>query len=204
MEGWGAQFLDADLDGKPDLVVANGHLDNYPHSLGVNRMPTQFFYHTDGGRFAEVPANQLGPYFETTNLGRAIARLDWNRDGRPDFCVTHTDAPFSLLTNDTANAGRFLAVHLRGVESSRDATGTQVTVRSGEQVWSKQLVAGDGFSASNQRQLIFGLGKATKIDEVTIRWPSGRDQTLQEVAIDTEVMFIEGHDEPLSIVPALR
>ena len=64
--------------------------------------------------------------------------------------------------------------------------------------------AGDGFSASNQRQLIFGLGKATKIDEVTIRWPSGRDQTLQEVAIDTEVMFIEGHDEPLSIVPALR
>lgn len=202
MEGWGAQFLDGDLDGKPDLVVANGHLDNYQHSVGVNLMPTQFFRNIGNGRFSELPAEDLGAYFETLNLGRAIARLDWNRDGRPDFCVTHTHSPFALLANETPNAGHFIAVHLCGVESSRDAIGTQVTVQAGEQVWSQQLVAGDGFTASNQRQLIFGLGDATKIDEVKIQWPAGDDQTFDSVAVDSAMIFIEGQAAPVALDPS--
>ncbi|MBP87673.1 MAG: hypothetical protein CMJ64_13275 [Planctomycetaceae bacterium] len=200
MEGWGAQFFDADLDGRLDLVVANGHLDDYPHSPGVNRMPVQVFRNVGAGKFAEVPGSDLGPYFETKNLGRATALLDWNRDGSLDFCVTHVDAPFALLTNQTPESGHYLVVHLRGVESSRDAIGTTVSIRTVDGRWTKQLMAGDGFSASNQRVLVIGLGQATDLDELSISWPSGNVQTFQGLAADRELIFIEGQQTPLHLL----
>jgi len=196
LEGWGAQFLDGDLDGRLDLVVANGHLHNYPHSPNQNLMPTQFFRNTGDARFAEVPASQLGAYFAQKRLARAIARLDWNRDGRPDFCVTHVHAAFALLTNRTQDAGHYLSVRLRGVESSRDALGATVIVEAGERTFSQQLTAGDGFAASNQRQLIFGLGDRTAIDQLTIHWPAGLDQTFSNVAADQELLLVEGQPRP--------
>lgn len=200
LEGWGAQFLDGDLDGELDLVVANGHLDNYPHSPNANQMPTQFFRNSGNARFTEVAAKQLGHYFESKSLGRAVARLDWNRDGRPDFCVTHTDAPFALLTNQTSQTGHYLAVTLRGVESSRDAIGTTVIVRAADRTWSQQLTAGDGFCASNQRQLVFGLGPVSTVEQLTIRWPAGSDQSFSNLAANRELIFVEGQSEPYPVV----
>jgi tetratricopeptide (TPR) repeat protein len=200
LEGWGAQFLDGDLDGQLDLVVANGHLHNYPHSPNENQMPTQFFRNTGDARFADVPAKELGPYFESKRLGRAIARLDWNRDGRPDFCVTHVDAPFALLTNQTPQTGHYLAIQLRGVESSRDAIGATVIVRAGDRSWSRQLAAGGGFSASNERQLVFGLGPVGTVDQLIIQWPVGTDQTFSNLEVDRELIFIEGQSEPYHLV----
>ena len=197
MEGWGAQFLDADLDGLLDLAVANGHLDDYPHSPGMNRMPTQFFRNVGAGQFAELTADQLGPHFAATSLGRALARLDWNRDGKPDFCMTHVDVPFSLLTNQSTETGSYLVVQLRGVESARDAIGTTVSLRAGNQVWSQQLTAGDGFQAANQRHLIFGLGAATSVDELTIHWPAGTEQTFQGLDVNSEIVCVEGRAPPV-------
>ena len=196
LEGWGAQFMDADLDGLLDLAVANGHLDDYPHSSGINRMPTQFFHNVGAGRFTKLTAEESGSCFATEHLGRALARLDWNRDGKPDFCVTYVDAPFSLLTNQTTHAGNFLVVQLRGVESARDAIGTTLSLRVGDQVWSRQLTAGDGFQASNQRQLVFGLGAAERVDELTIRWPLGDEQTFSDLEANRELLFVEGAGKP--------
>ncbi len=196
LEGWGAQFLDADLDGWLDLAVANGHLDDYPHSPGIKRMPTQVFRNDGGGRFSELPAKTLGAYFEGTHLGRALARLDWNRDGRPDFCVTHVSTPFALLTNQSQPTGNYLTVYLRGVTSARDAIGTTVSVRVLDRKWSLQLAAGDGFQASNQRHLVFGLGTATQVDELSIQWAGGTDEVFTNVAANREILCIEGRTGP--------
>lgn len=201
MEGWGAQFMDVDADGLLDLVVANGHLDDYPHSDGFNRMPTQVFRNIGRGRFAEVPETSLGPYFEKRYLGRALARLDWNRDGRTDFCVTHVHSPFALLTNQTKQAGHTLVVHLRGTASARDAIGTTVTIGGGDDSWTQQLTAGDGFSASNDRKLMFGLGAADSVDKLTIKWPSGREETFTGLAANTEMLFVEGRPSPAQLDP---
>ncbi|HEX6987147.1 MAG TPA: VCBS repeat-containing protein, partial [Planctomycetaceae bacterium] len=81
--GWGTQFLDADLDGEPDLVVVNGHVDDYRDEGGEYHMRPQFFRNTGGGRFVEL-FDEAGAYFGRKYLGRGLARLDWNRDGRPD------------------------------------------------------------------------------------------------------------------------
>ena len=113
--GYGAQFLDADLDGNLDLVVVNGHEGNYT-DLGIPyEMEPQFFWHDGSGRFADLSSLVEGGYFQRKFVSRGLARLDWNRDGREDFVVSHLDQPVSLVTNETTPTGNYLAVHLHGV-----------------------------------------------------------------------------------------
>ena len=190
MMGWGAQFLDADLDGLDDLFVANGDL--YPTS-NPYQMPQHYFHNRGNGRFDLVAPEILGPYFTQSWLGRAVARLDVNRDGLPDLGVTHVDSPFALLINETPRHGRFLKVRLRGVVSDREAIGATVRLTAKGKAWSRQLVGGDGFAVSNERVLIFGLGDAEQIDSITVAWPAGTNEVFQEVIpTDSELLLVEG------------
>jgi hypothetical protein len=155
-------------------------------------MRPQFLANINGEYFLEADAKKLGPFFEKKKLGRAVALLDWNRDGLEDACMTHVHEPVALLSNTTAAAGHFVAIQLRGVNSSRDAIGTTVEVKSGDQTWKRQLVAGDGFSASNERQLIFGLGDRTQIDSITVHWTRSKAQTYEDVEGDHRYIAVEG------------
>lgn len=194
MLGFGTQFLDADLDGDPDLVITNGHVSDYTADGEPYQMRPQFLQNEGDGRFLELPAKLLGPFFESRRLGRGLARLDWNRDGREDFAVSHLDSPAALVSNGTEPTGRFLALRLRGVVGSRDAIGTTVRVTAAGRAMARQLTAGDGYYASNQRQLVFGLGSADRADTVSVRWPSGLEQTFKDVPCDREFVLIESQD----------
>jgi hypothetical protein len=190
--GFGTQFLDADLDGLPDLVLANGHIfEDFARGAPFKMQP-QFFRNVAGKRFREVPAEALGDYFRREYLGRGLARIDWNRDGREDFAVSNMNDPACLVTNRTPRHGRHLAVQLRGTASARDAIGATVTIVAGKETWTRQLTAGDGYQASNQRQLVFGLGRHERIDRLVVQWPSGRVDEHPGPSVDTEITLIEG------------
>jgi tetratricopeptide (TPR) repeat protein len=199
MLGFGTQFVDADLDGLPDLVVTNGHVDDFSHIGTPYAMPPQYFHNVGGGRFVEAKGAALGQYFEGKYLGRGLARVDWNRDGREDVVISHLDAPAALLTNRTVSTGHFLALQLRGVRCARDAIGAIVSLRTGNQAFTQQLSAGDGYQASNQRQLVFGLADRTRIDEVQVRWPSGEAQAWHDLAADAELVLIEGRRDAVRL-----
>jgi len=191
--GFGTQFLDADLDGRLDLVVANGHIDNFSQDgRSEYQMRPQFFANQGEAGFREAGAEALGPYFDRPVLGRALARLDWNGDGKEDFVVTHLDAPAALLENTTKRAGNYVALKLRGVHSSRDAIGTVVQAETDSLKLTRQLTAGDGFQASNQRVLTFGLGEDDIIRKLTVTWPSGRSNEFLNVPSNTRWIIIEG------------
>jgi tetratricopeptide (TPR) repeat protein len=194
--GFGTQFLDGELDGWPDLVVANGHIEDYREEGTPYQMRPQYFRNL-AGRFEEAPAATLGPYFSGAYLGRGVARLDWNRDGREDFAVSHLDAPAALLTNVTSKVGHHLVVRLVATSSSRDAIGATVTLNAGERRWMRQLTAGDGYMSANERQLVFGVGAAEGIRRLEVRWPSGMRQVWHDLATDQNVLVVEGRDEPL-------
>jgi len=192
MLGFGAQFVDGELDGWPDLIITNGHVDfTFAHD-NPDRMPPQYMRNSGGGQFEELTSESLGPYFQGRYFGRALAKLDWNRDGREDVCISHLDAPAALLTNTTSTTGNYLALKLCGVASNRDAIGAIVTVEAGERKWVQHVIGGGGYFVSNQRQLVFGLGAETTVNRLTIRWPSGTTQNFEQVPPNQEIVIVEG------------
>jgi hypothetical protein len=190
--GWGTQFLDADRDGEVDLVVANGHVDDYRDEGGQYHMRPQFFRNTGDTRFVELSGPEIGSYFQRKYLGRGLARLDWNRDGRMDFVVSNIGAQASLVTNQSMGVGHFLNVRLHATATARDAIGSVVEVVTDKRRWSKQLVAGDGYMASNERVLQFGLGAADSLSELRVSWPSGQTTTIRNIPVDVTIELVEG------------
>ncbi len=196
--GWGTQFIDPDLDGKLDLIVTNGHVEVSTDRRKLYEMPTQYLHNVGGGRFVELSADRVGKFFSEIGSGRGMARLDWNRDGLDDVLISHMDAPVALLTCTSPSHGHFVAIRLRATTTARDAIGTQLTLGTGDRRLYRQQTAGDGFMASNQRQVIFGTGTATTVGPLEVRWPSGRVDIFDRVPVDCELMLVEGH-QPIRI-----
>jgi len=189
--GFGTQCIDADLDGGLEIFASNGHVDDLRRQGKPYEMKPQLFRRA-GSVFEEVPAADLGPYFERKWLGRAVARFDWDRDGREDLVVGHLDANAAMLTNTTEGAGNSLSLRLAGIQSNRDAIGTDVRIRIGDRASVRQLTSGDGYQASNERRLVFGVGKADRIDEMTVRWPSGLVQHFADIPASCRLFLKEG------------
>lgn len=195
MLGFGTQFIDGELDGWSDLVLANGHIDDLTALGEPYRMRPQYFRNIGGHQFTELPASQVGPFFSGQYLGRGLARIDWNLDGLDDFAVSEIGAPAALLTNTTVEHGHFLTIRLLGTESSRDAIGTSVEILAGGRRIVKTLFGGDGYHASNHRQLTIGLGEQTRVESLLVRWPDGNQQKWSDVPTDQSVTVIQGHRE---------
>lgn len=196
-EGWGAQFLDVDADGHLDLFVANGHLDEKASGLG--RMPPHLFRNRGGKKLDLVSSPAVGRYFDGKYLGRSVAVWDWNRDGREDLCVSHVSDPVAILTNRTQDPGHCLSLRLVGVRASRDPIGAQVTLTSGGRTLVRELVAGDGYAASNERRLYFGLDTSTDQVDVAVDWAGGVVQCFSGMAVDAEYVLIEGRPTPVQL-----
>ncbi|MCR9198354.1 MAG: ASPIC/UnbV domain-containing protein [Planctomycetaceae bacterium] len=192
--GWGTQFLDANNNGREDLVVVNGHVDAHPEHEGGYAMPPQLFRSTAERTFDLHQARETGDFFAQTLVGRSVVRLDWNTDGRPDFAVSTLTSHARLATNTTHGAGRSLQIRLVGTQSARDAIGSQVSVHLNGQAQYRQLVAGDGYMASNERVLIFGTARHEVAERVQITWPSGRQSTFENLATDRQYTVIEPKD----------
>ena len=189
--GWGTQSLDADLDGWPDLVVANGHVDDYRDEGGDYQMRPQFF-RNQGGRFRELMPENVGPWFADKYLGRGLARVDWNLDGLPEFIVSNINSPMAILKNVSTSTGRYLKMKLVATQTARDAIGARVSVQFGNRKVSRQLLAGDGYMASNERIIHFGLGNIERIGPVTISWPSGAVSQFELLQGDSSLTVVEG------------
>jgi hypothetical protein len=193
---FGTQFLDAELDGWPDIIVSNGHVDRQIDTGIPDLMPPQYYQNLGEGRFGELSGASLGPYFEKACLGRSVVVLDWNRDGKEDVCISHLDVPVALLTNRTPDTGHYLAVTLHGTVSNRDAIGSVLHLTAGGRTWMRQSIAGNGYLASNERKIIFGLGPAERVDRLEVRWPSGTVETFENLDVDQEIAIVEGEERP--------
>ncbi len=185
--GFGVGFLDADSDGRLDLFVTNGHLNDVrPLGIPYAQRP-QFFHNTGGGRFAEI-STQAADYFQGEYLGRAVALGDLDNDGDTDLVVTHLDRPPALLLNETPRTGGVLSLSLNSVSPSGSAVGARVTVHIGDRSITREVVGGTSYLASHDRRLLIGLGDAQKPDRLEVRWPSG---TLESWDALPEAAFLK-------------
>ncbi|MBD3673997.1 MAG: VCBS repeat-containing protein [Planctomycetaceae bacterium] len=188
--GFGTQFLDAELDGDLDLLVANGHIDR-THATGEpDVMPPQFLENRHGV-FEEQPATNLGKYFTGKYFGRSLSLLDWNGDSLQDAVVTHLDQPVALLTNRSSPVGRPLKIRLIGRRGNRDAIGVRIKIEQGESVQYRFLQGGDGYLSRNEQRMIVGLNDSNEKVHLTIDWPGGKKQTISLAADKSSVILIE-------------
>tara|TARA_R110002072_G_scaffold302100_1_gene484014 strand:+ start:223952 stop:226858 length:2907 start_codon:yes stop_codon:yes gene_type:complete len=171
--GFGSQFLDADLDGRPDLLVTNGHVDRTSATGEPDKMPPQFFWNIGSGKFVEPEPARTGPFFVHKVLGRALSILDWNCDGLQDAAVSHLYESAALLTNSTSKVSGSLIISLVDDLSERDANGVTVTVAQGPDwpVQTKQLCAGNGYLSTNERILVFALRTDSESVVISVKWP---------------------------------
>jgi hypothetical protein len=199
--GFGTQPIDVDLDGRLDLFIANGHIDDFSARGEPWKMRPQLFHNAGGATFIDV-SRESGDYFTGEYLGRGVARLDWDRDGRADLAVVHQDRPVALLRNETDQTGNRLVLDLHGVESNRDAIGARIAVTSGGTTRVHEICGGDGFFASNERRVISGLGSATTIERLEVRWPSGRIDEWADLPVNVALIVIEGRSPIVRIIAA--
>lgn len=197
--GFGTQFLDADLDGDLDLLVANGHVDDYSDLGQPHRMATQYYRNRGNGRFDLLEDPALGSHFRQKILGRGLAVLDWNRDGRPDAVITALDVPTVLLTNTTGQAGGGLVIRLVATAGHRDAIGARVKLGAGAKARWFELTSGDGYLASNQRCLLIGRGSDQGAVRVEVNWPGRASEVFEGLTGDREWVLVEGRGEAVSL-----
>ena len=195
--GFGCQFADFDGDGWEDLIVTNGHVDQKSRRGDPDRMPPQFFRNLGGRKFAEIPAEQLGPFFQRGHLGRGLAKLDWNRDGRMDFAVSHLHEDFALVTNTTESSGRSLMIRLVGRTTPRDPVGATIKIRAGNRDLYRLLTAGDGYLVTNERMVEFAVPADESSVEIEVKWPGGRIERWPAVPPGHEILILEGRARPI-------
>jgi len=201
--GWGTMFFDFDNDGWPDLLLVNGHV--YPEvdsqHLGSSFQEPRILYHNNGnGTFTDISAT-AGPGITTPISSRGLAIGDLWNDGHLSAVVSNMNAPPSLLVNQVHTANHWVAFRpigafpdspSRATKSNRDAIGARIRVKAGTRIFIDEVRSGSSFISNNDMRVHFGLGSATKMDWVEVRWPSGLLERFDNLAVDSIHTLKEG------------
>ena len=195
--GFGCFFFDYDLDGWPDVFIANGHIDADIQRVQANvkyAMPPHLFRNVGKGKFEEV-TKSMGAAFASPRVGRGAAYADINNDGRLDLLLSTNGGSVYLFRNEAsgaAAANRSLRLKLVGTKSNRDGIGAVVKLTAGGETQTKMLHSGSSYLSASELVLTFGLGTREKADSIEIRWPSAQLDRLSAIPAGANLTVTEG------------
>jgi len=199
--GFGCFFFDYDLDGWPDILVVNGHIDPDIQKVQANvkyAEPPHLFRNLGKGKFAEV-TKTAGAAFAAARVGRSVAYADVYNNGRLDILMSTNGGPVSLFKNEAVGtANHSLRVKLIGTKSNRDGIGAVVRVTTAEGTQTQMLRSGSSYLSASELVLTFGVGQQSKVDAVEIRWPSGQIDKLGATNAGQTVTVTEGKGQTLA------
>lgn len=178
--GWGASFLDAENDGDADLYVSG--------SQAGSAVSSAFYVNTGDGDFEE----QAGGFISDTLSSYSNAVGDFNLDGYADILVSNSEPYAVQLWRNAGGSNKWIKFRLTGTLSNRDGTGSTIEVYSGGKRQTQYTQSGVSYLGQNSFDLLFGLGLSSTADSVFIRWPSGHNDKLYNVAVNQIVTLVEG------------
>lgn len=199
--GFGAFFLDYDNDGRQDIFLANGHVQDDIQLFQANlsyAQPHQLFRNVTEGpepAFEERTA-EAGPAFRKPAVSRGAAFGDYDGDGDLDLIVNNNGGAGELLRNDHSGAGHWLSVRLIGLKSNRSAYGARMSVKTAEGFHVRHRVSGSSYCSASAGPLHVGVGSRDRYDEIRVRWPSGRDEVWPGGPADRTMTLTEGSGKP--------
>ena len=192
--GFGLAVMDANNDGRVDLVQANGHVFSSNPAI-PSAMRAQLFLGQDHGKLVDV-SDHAGPPWKVLRFVRGLAVGDLDNDGRTDAVMVSENAPLAWFQNQTSARHHFLVLELEGTTSNRDAVGAKAAVTAGGKTQVATRFGGGSFLSASGPRLHFGLGTARKVDRVVITWPSGRRDCYQNLEPDQGYRLREGGPAP--------
>src|ERR1051325_5669050 len=200
--GFGTLFFDYDNDGWLDLFIANGAVQLLPDLVRKKDpfplgQPNQLFQNTGKGSFVEV-TDQAGPELQLIEVSRGAAFGDIDNDGDTDVLVTNNNGPTWLYLNQIGNQNHWLGLKLTG-KSGRDMLGTQIEVIVSKNNVLRRRARTDGsYLSANDPRVLVGLGNATQVETVRVRWPDGSGEEWKDLKEDQYINLKQGSGSVLN------
>ncbi|MEM6469577.1 MAG: CRTAC1 family protein [Planctomycetota bacterium] len=196
MVGFGTKAIDLNRDGWLDVIATNGHVFDRTEHGEEFRMPGQIFL-SRGSNFVEVgigDGSTLNQHRLTSPaLGRAMTKVDFDRDLDSDLVVNYLDRRVSIFENRSLSSGQVVHVRLIGVTSERDAVGAAATLQTSDGSFTRWVTAGDGYMSSDDPILEFTIPNQAEVGPLEIRWPSGK-LTRHEM-IEQNCLYLAAENE---------
>jgi hypothetical protein len=200
--GWGTSFFDFDNDGWPDLLLVNGHVYPQVDTLDVGaryREPKLLFLNRGDGTFRNISV-LVGPAIQIPQVSRGAAFGDLFNDGRLEIVVENLDGKPMILHEEGGNHNHWIGFELAGTKSNRLALNARIKAVAGDLIQIDEVRSGGSYLSQNDLRIHFGLGSHERLDRVDILWPSGKTETLTNLAADHFYAVKEGE----GIVPRER
>jgi hypothetical protein len=191
--GFGCFFFDYDLDGRLDLLVANGHIDESITRVesSVSYAEAPHLFHNEGhGQFRDV-ASLVGRGFAQPKVARGAAYGDFDNDGDLDVLITTNNGPAFLYRNE-GGGNQCIRFRTVGTKSNRDGIGTSVRIWTPDGMRLLSVKSGSSYISQSDRSVTFGLGQFESIDRAEFEWPSGLKQELGKLAAGRTYVVEEG------------
>jgi enediyne biosynthesis protein E4 len=197
---FGAFFFDYDLDGYPDILTANGHIEEEIGRVQPKikyQEPPLLFRNLGAKKFEDV-SNRVGPDFTKPLVARGAVYGDFDHDGDLDVVLTANNGPAHLYRNDGGNKNKWISIRTVGTKSNRDGIGASVTIVSASGKQWNVVRSGSSYASQSDLALVFGLGQDAVVGSVEVAWPSGTKQKFSNVAANQFITI----DETRGIIPS--
>ena len=191
--GWGAVFLDFDNDGDLDIFAANGHTypqADLPYTYASYAQRNILYENLGDGTFRDATA-LAGPGLAIVDISRGTTTADYDGDGDLDLLVVNLNGKANLLRNEGGNANNYLLIRTVGTRGNRDGIGTRIEIEAAGRRQVSEVRSGSSFLGHNDIRVHFGLGKAARVDRISLRWPSGTVQELRDIAVNQVLTVTE-------------
>ncbi len=192
--GWGTGFVDLDNDTWLDLFVVNGHV--YPQmdniSGGARYKQGKLLFMNQGDTTFCNASTQAGTAIPELRVSRGAAFGDLDNDGNIDIVVEDLDGPPMILKNMGDKSNHWITLELGAKQGNPLAIGARIKATTGKIVQTEEIRSGGSYLSQNDLRIHFGLGKATRVDSIEIRWNSGKVETIKDLAADKFYAILEG------------
>ena len=191
---WGDAFVDLDNDGWLDLIAVSGHVypqvDTLP-SGGGYRQPKLLHLNQRDGTFCDA-SDQAGPALMEKRVSRGLAAGDLFNDGNVDVVIADLDGSPMLLRNPGIKGRHWVSFELAGTRSNRLGIGARLQLVAGGVTQTEEVRSGGSYLSQHDLRVHFGLGTATQIESLEVRWPSGTTDVVKNLAADRFYAVLEG------------